>query len=528
MSLLEDILRVEQELERVDQDITVEQEAHDLSRDLTAFVKRAWPFVEPNAPYIHGWHIEAICKHLEAASAGDIRRLQIWVPPGTSKSSVCSIIWPAWEWTSNPGVRYLTGSYDIDLATRFAVRSRNLIQSFWYQRRWGTVFGMKRDENLKRSYANDRGGERFATSPTAGATGRHAHRILIDDPLNAKAIVSDNSLDEVIDWHDGSLSTRWADPMTGVEVIIMQRLHMRDLAGHLLERDGWTVLCLPERYEAAHPFVWPEDPREEGELIQPLRRGEKESSELAATLGSSREAGQLQQRPAPREGAILKRGMWRYFDPDLLKDPDDLTSAGANWTHLPKFRQIVSSWDTTFKATTTSDFVVGTLWGVDGGRRYMLAVDRGKMTLSQAKQAMRNMREWALARWPEASHSVLIENTANGPEIIMQLKREIPGVIATKPSVSADQPAAKKTVRAEACEPDFESGSVLVPGWANTGLTDYGPGTPPDIQEFIEECAMFPNGNYDDRVDSLTQALNHIRTRGSGEGRTFVPQGRTD
>jgi predicted phage terminase large subunit-like protein len=512
---------MEAEQERRASGRTLEQERELLAGSLSKFISRAWSIVEPRARFVPGWHLDAIAEHLEAVTAGEIRRLQIWVPPGSMKSLTTSVFWPAWEWTRQPGIRYITGSYDLDLATDFAVKSRDLIRSSWYQALWGDVFKMKGDRNLKQSYANDRGGERFATSPTAGATGRHGDRILIDDPIRAADADAGaaTKLEQANAWYDGTLATRAADPKSYAEVIIMQRLAKGDLAAHVLGFEDWTILCLPERYESRHPHRTPAQRRlpsgrrllgdvrtVDGELLWPARIGELENQVRAARLSAHRAAGQLQQRPSAREGSIIRRALWRYYDPELLDD--------GRTGQLPAFTALVGSWDTSMKDKATSDPVAGTLWGVHGGRRYLLRTSIAVRSLSDAKVAMREMRQWGLERWPRAQHWLLVENTANGPEIIAQLKREIPGVIATKPAVSADQPAAKKTIRAEACEPDFESGSVLIAGAATAELEGYdGATTPAWAQRVIEDAAEFPNGQHDDMVDSITQALNWIRTR---------------
>lgn len=514
------------DIEREQAGMTIAEEALDLSGSLRKYVRAAWPLVEQRARYVHGYHIDAMCDHLEAVTAGEIRRLQIWVPPGSMKSNLASIFWPTWEWTTKPWLRLLTGSYDIDLSTRFAVRSRTLMQAMWYRQRWGDEFDFVGGENVKRSYVNTKGGERFATSPTAGATGRHADRILIDDPINAMAAdaTSRTVIDEANAWYDGSLSMRSTDAKTHAEVIIMQRLARGDFAEHVLQYEDWTVLCLPERYEPKHPFVVPANVKlpsgreiqgdvrsEPGQLLWPDRVGELENQVRAKKLGAHRAAGQLQQRPAAREGSIFKRAHWRYFDRDLLADPG-VTSSGLSYRNLPRFPAIVSSWDTTFKAKNSSDYVCGGIWGITPADRYLLRIVHGHMSLSEAKSAMKELRQWGLERFPQSSHRVLVENTANGPEIIAQLKREIPGVIATSPSVAADQPAVSKTVRAEACEPDFEAGNVFVAGAPSASLDGYDSAlTDEPVQALIEEAADFPNAPNDDRVDMLTQLLNWAR-----------------
>lgn len=508
------------ERERERRGITLNQEATELSGSLREFVRKSWAQVWPNQIYVHGWHIDAISEHLSAVSHGQIRRLQIWVPPGSSKSTVVSIMWPAWEWTREPWLRYITASYDQDLSTRFAVQSRELIRSPWYQQRWPTV-NLKRDQDLKRSYANTAGGERYATSPgsiggTAGGTGRHAHRIVIDDPINAAAVTSEAALAHVAEWHDGTLSTRFADPKTGVEVIIMQRLAERDLAGHVLAQGDWDVLCLPEEYEPSHPFVYPDDPRAEpGELLMPDRIGALEHANRVTVLGAHRAAGQLQQRPAAREGAILKRSGWRFFPKAWLEDGP----SGFVW-HGPRFSQLVQSWDTSFKDHANSDYVAGGLWGQAGADLYLLALRHERMSLSATKHAMRAMTDLGSERWPGLPMRILIEKSANGVEIIEELKREIRGVVPVVASVS-------KELRAEAAEPALDGGNVYVPGLAEpdspSGYSEAM--TPAFTQGLIEEAAVFPNGAHDDQVDMFTQAVNWTRRR-SGSGSAAVPTGR--
>jgi predicted phage terminase large subunit-like protein len=519
------ITEIEAAMERQRRGINLEQEALELANDLRAFVKRAWPQIWQSEPYVAGWHIDAICAHLEAVSAGEIRKLQVWVPPGTSKSSVVSVCWPVWEWISRPSLRYITASYDLDLATGFAVKSRDLIRSGWFQDRWPQL-QLKRDQDLKRSYANTRGGERLATSPSGQGTGKHAHRIVIDDAMNAREVVSEAKLAEVADWHDGTLSTRFADPKTGVEVIIQQRLAERDLAGHVLgdTGNGWHVLCLPERYEAKHPFVCPREVvlpsgrvlpgdlrEEEGALLCPERVGPAENAQRVEVLGAHRAAGQLQQRPAAREGAILKRGGWRFYPARFLEGERE---------YLPRFTGLLQSWDTAFKDRTSSDYVVGGLWGQLGADLYLLALRRDRMGLSATKDAMRAMTAMAADGWPRLPMRVLIEKSANGVEIIEELKREIRGIVPVVASTS-------KVARAEAAEPALEAGNVYLPGQAEPGNpSGYNEAlTPAFAQALVEECAVFPNGQHDDQVDMFTQAVNWSRGRRTS-GRIASSSGR--
>jgi predicted phage terminase large subunit-like protein len=170
---------------------------------------------------------------------------------------------------------------------------------------------------------------------------------------------------------------------------------------------------------------------------------------------------------------------------------------------LPKFTHIVASWDTAFENKTTSDYVVGQLWGVAGSDRYLLHSYRRHTNLQGTIQAMREAHHWAAERWPDAGHATLIEKSANGAEIINELKRELTGVLPVV--VSTD-----KVSRAIAAAPAAEAGNVYLPGSAAPD-TAAGYHAPNWVASFIEEAATFPNGRYDDQVDAFTQAMKWIR-----------------
>src|SRR5262249_51655398 len=153
------------------------------------------------------------------------------------------------------------------------------------------------------------------------------------------------------------------DPKSGAMVIVMQRVHENDLAGHVLRQGGYEQLILPAEYESSQPVTsigW-RDPRQEaGDLLWPERFGQQEVESLKRTLGSYAAAGQLQQRPAPAEGGILKRSWWRFY-PESPR----------------KFDEVIQSWDCAFKDSKTSDYVVGQVWGRKGADKYLLDQERG-------------------------------------------------------------------------------------------------------------------------------------------------------
>lgn len=518
---------IEASIERTKKGERIAEEADRLRGSLRDFVREGWHVVEPKTKFVPNWHIDAICDHITAAFDGEIRKLGIMVPPRTMKSLTASVFAPAWQWTREPSTRFLSASYGSDLATGFSVKSRDLIRSPWYQARFGSTFQMKSDVNLKTRYENDHGGMRLATSVGGIGTGEGGDIILIDDPHNANEILSDVYRQAAIEWHDGTISTRFNQPEEGIEIIIMQRLHERDVMGHVIDldgRDAWTLLCLPEAYESKHPFVTPReitlsdgrvlqgDPRtEDGELLFPERIGEQAHEERKRRLGAFRAAGQLQQRPTAAEGAILKRQYWRYFDPRLLED--------ANLNQLPKFTALALSADTAFKDKSSSDYVALGVWGIRGADRYLLRVMNQRLGYSLTKTAIKEHRQWALERWPNLGFTSVIEKSANGVEIIDDLKREITGVKDWTASTD-------KVTRAWAAEPDISSGNVFLPGFASPEGSGYDESrTPAGTQELVEQCAKFPHDEHDDMVDMVTQLINWARRHAAQPATASVARG---
>lgn len=493
----------------------IEEEAEALSScdrgSFAAFVQAAWPQIKPQERYQHNWHIETIGAHLEAVTFGEISRLQIWIPPGMMKSMLVSVFWHPWEWTCNPWVRYWTASYETRLSGRLAAMSRDLMLTDWYRERWGDIFTMTRD--AEHYFANDKGGTRLATSPESTGTGEHGHRVLIDDPIKASDAdaTSKTTLDYVNEvWYDGTVSTRGI-PSGHARILIMQRLHENDLAAHLLELEDWTVLCLPERYEPDHPFAWKGEPRTAGELLWPTYRDESASAALAASLRSQRVAAQLQQRPAPREGQILKRNWWRFYDSAVLTDEK----------RKPRFRAVVQSIDTPLKDKESNDLVAIQAWGVLGADRYLLDLKKGHMNYNQAKRAIVEQARYVRKLFPRSAHYCLIENAGYGVELIIDLKREMTGV--TKISRGND---GDKVMRAESASDALESGNCFLPGKRlgsdELSMVDES-ATAADIVDFINSCALFPNATHDDDVDAWSQCMNWLRTRNLVRGRTASP-----
>lgn len=504
---------------------TFEDEAGSLSGSLLEFVYAAWPHVVP-AACVPTWHIESICEHLEAAYRREIPRLIITIQPGALKSTLVSVLAPAWRWTHEPCERIISASHADHLAARDTRKSRELIQKPWYQDRWGDRFQLSLDENLKTRYSNTVGGHRIATH-VEGGTGERGGVLILDDPHNAREVASPTKLQAARDWVGDTWSSRLNvsvdDP--GVKIVIGQRVHESDVIGFLLDggSDRWTHLCLPARYDKRHPYLTPKrvklasggsvqgDVRtKDGELLASAYMNEAALADATHDMTEVVKASQYQQRPSPREGNLLKRAQWGYY-PVEMSPYTERGIFGAQVAGLPAFKMLVHSWDTSLKDRKHSDFVAGQIWAADGARYYLLRLFHQRAGLNKTVDVMEEFYSWGVKHFPHVPQYVLIESAANGPDAIAEMKRRVQGVTPV---------AAKGTkgMRAESASPALEGGNCFVPGYPSEDLQGYDARTPSDVQEFIEECARFrPEIDHqkDDQVDAWSQAVNWMRTRGT-------------
>jgi predicted phage terminase large subunit-like protein len=464
------------------------------------FIEQAWHILEPATPFLPNWHIDAMADHLQAMTDGTLRRLIINVPPGSAKSLIVSVMWPAWHWLHRPADRFLTASYTDALSIRDALKSRRLLSSIWYQARWGSRFALTGDMNTKSKYENDKTGFRLATH-VGGATGERARVRILDDPHEIEQAESDQIRESTIDWVRTTWAERESDPRTSIDVVVMQRLHERDVSGFLLDEvGGYEHLMIPMEFEPSRKFVttvWPQgDPRtEEGELLFPARWDAGDVALKKKRLGSYGTAGQLQQRPAPDEGGILKRHWWRYWHypnhplpPVMVKTADGHTAIEC--VELPyHFDAYAQSWDMSFKGEENNDFVVGGQWAKLGVDSYCLDLVRDRQDFVGTKRMVKAFNETWNVPGPK-----LVEDKANGPAIVSSLREEIPGILMY-PVLGGD-----KMARARAYAPYVEAGNVILPH----------PSIAPWVPAFIEECATFPNATHDDQVDMWSQVMSKL------------------
>ena len=444
---------------------------------LAGFVRETWHVVEPNSTFVHGWHLDAICDHLEAVTDGRINRLLINVPPGTMKSLLTSVLWPAWEWgpMGRPSLRYLTTSYAEKYVKRDSRRMRDLVQSEWYRALWPEVELVRAGEA---SFANTKTGFREGV-PFASLTGGRGDRVIIDDPHSTETAESEAERTNTSRIFRESVPTRLNDPINSAIIVIMQRLHEDDVSGQIMKlKLGYEHLMLPMEFEpdrACETSIGFKDPRtEEGELLFPARFPREVVDRDKIPMGSYAVAGQFQQRPAPRSGGMFQRGDFEIVD---------AVPAGAIRCR---------AWDfaaTQQKPGKQPDWTVGLRMAKVGNVFYVEDVRRD--------------------RWSPADVEKNLKNTASQDGLNVRIRMpEDPGAAgksdaATKIKllagydVQAIRPTGEKAVRAKPASAQAEAGNVklLRAPWNDT---------------FLDEVCSFPNAQHDDQVDAFADALNEL------------------
>lgn len=515
--------------------------------NLLTFFKDAWKLIVGAKPYVPGWHLQAIAEHLEAVNRGELHRLIINIPPRMTKSSLVSVAWPAWTWAlppqfeegvlttplCGPQVQFLSSSYGTQLSKRDTNRTRRLINSDWYQQHWGDRFQLMDDQNAKDRYDNNKGGYRLAVSEKSGLTGEGGDIILIDDPHNAVDVDSEAKRDATIEWWDEAMSTRLNDQDVGAYVVIMQRLYENDLTGHILSQNQgeWTHLMLPMEYDPRRhcttSVLWRSpvtdeveefsDPRtEDGELLCPARVSERALAGLKVKLGPFGIAGQLQQAPTPRGGAILLEEYWQTWPPTVehipevpkmvWSDAEQRMVPGKVTTTFPKMEFVLVSVDTAMTESTQNDYSAGTAWGLwydKLGLPNLMLMEAFQERL--AFNALVN-KIIALCTKRQADR-LLIEAKNNGFSAAQEIQRLTRG---QDWSTHLEPVKGDKVARAMACVPTFAAGQV----WAPARNIDGNVVFYKFAQMVIDNCSIFPRGTTDDLTDTVTQAVNHFRRTG--------------
>lgn len=474
-------------------------------RDFAYFIREFWPEVSADE-LSWNWHIDTLAKELmeiaRKVGANEPRDndLIINIPPGTTKSITCSIMFPVWCWTNWPWMRFIASSYSMQLALEHAEASRDMVRSQRFRELFPDI-DIKRDKDTKSNfrlvYQKDgeavRGGNRLSTSVGGTLTGFHAHILIVDDPLDPNRSVSPVELKRCNRWMDQTLSTRKVNKALTPTILIMQRLHQNDPTGHILakqrplKRKTVKLISIPGEIREFREFVQPPElvANYIDDLLDPKRMNWKVMDDMKSTLGQYGYAGQVGQHPVPPGGGMFKSEKFGYILPAQV-DPR-------------QFDSVVRYWD---KAGTA-----------DGGA-YTVGIKMARLKEQRGviKFVVLDVKR---GQWSSEKREAIIRSTAeaDGVSTIIWHEQE-PGSGGKESAEStisnlsgftsyADRPTGDKVHRADPYSVQVNNGNVmLVQADWNTS--------------YIEECRYFPFGTYKDQVDGSSGAFNKLNAGRKG------------
>ena len=509
-------------LRAMEKELAVRQERKNQARPggLIAFVRYFWNILEPETRLVEGWLLDAIAEHLEAVTFGKVTRLLINVPPGSMKSLMVNVFWPAWEWgpMKMSSTRYVSFSYSSGLTERDNTKFRKLVTHDKFTELWGDQFVLEKEGEIK--ITNNKTGSKFASSVKGIGTGERGDRVVIDDPHDVHKSESDIVRTDTVRWFRETITDRLNNLDDSAIIIIMQRVHQLDISGFILEQ-GWPYchLMVPMEYEAGRePFNtigWVDPRQEEGELAWPERFSPEAVANIEREKGSFAYAGQYQQRPAPRGGGIIKREHWRPYT------AEDCGKFGVPWPKFPVMSYTVLSLDTAQTEKKQNDPSAGVVLGVcrdiwENRRLILMWAWAERLELYELiRKVEETCKKFKVDR-------VLIEDKANGLPVAHELRRRgqiISDVMRSNPKtqdradfgVQLVTPEGDKIARAYAVQNLFEVGLIYAPA-ESTGNGDYLFKDWAD--KVMTELAEMPKGAHDDLADAMTQALAHMRQLG--------------
>jgi len=432
-------------------------------QDFLIFVKNMWP------DFIASRQHKIIAEKLERVARGELKRLIINMAPRHTKSEFASFLFPAWMMGKNPKMKIIQATHTTELAVNFGRKTKNLIDSDDYKEIFPSV-NLSADSKASGRWDTTSGGMYYAVGVGSNLAGRGGDLVIIDDPHSEQTAMSNTGFDDAWDWYTGGPRQRLQPG--GSIVLVQTRWSEKDMTGQLMRAmakdelaDQWEVVELPAIFEDGSP-CWPE--------FWSL----DDLTAVRASIPPSKWNAQYQQNPTGEENAIIPREWWKRWEQK----------------NVPNLEFVIQSYDTAFTKRETSDFSAITTWGVfypeeAGGPPALILLDsqKDRWDFPELKSvALEQYNYWE----PD---TVIIEAKATGLPLTHELRNMGIPVVNFTPSKGND-----KVTRVHSVSVLFEAGMVYAP---DTKFAD----------EMIEEVAAFPNGEYDDLVDSMTQALMRYR-----------------
>jgi predicted phage terminase large subunit-like protein len=462
--------------------MALQVQADECRKSFFYFVKTFWDVIIKEKP-VYNWHIEYLCTLLQEASLALVKRapkkndIIINIPPGSTKSTITTIMYPAWLWTQDPSLRIITNSYSGTLSIEHAVKSKDIILSDKFRMLFPEI-EIRKDKSAKGMYENTLTGSRYVTSTGGTVTGFHAHVIINDDPQNPKQANSD-VLRLAANEHTKTLSSRKVSKSVAITITIMQRLHEDDVTGYLLKKkeDSITHICLPAEVSEKVKPAFLKEKYIDG-LLDPMRINRQVLDEAKTDLGSQGYSGQYDQSPFVEGGNIIKRDWFRKISFSSF-----MAIKGNTEVHF----FIDTAYDEKKKKTDNDPSGIIATCKIHN----CLYIIHGQKVYKEFPDLIRFIPEYASTHGYDKRSTIRIEPKANGKSVVHQLKEVTSLNITETPS-----PTDSKSTRLKAKSPKIECGRVvLVEGEWN--------------EEFIDEVCGFPTKTHDEHVDLLTYAIDY-------------------
>lgn len=461
------------------------------------FVVEYWHAVVPEE-FSDNWHIHFLCNELQCAAERVFRNepkeydLLINISPGSTKSLLVSVFFPAWVWKRMPSARYIGASYGHNLAVDLSRKCRDVVTSPRFAEETG--LSMRDDQDSKGYFVNTRGGMRMAVG-TGGIAGFHAHFVGIDDPLDPNAVLSEAEVKACNSWVDNLLQ-RKVNQTVSLVILVMQRLRQNDPAGVMLERvklgERVRHVCLPAELT---PWVSPPECAQfySADGLMDPRRLPWDVLKSKKLQGDFKYSGQYLQRPVPVGGSKFKVER-------ITKVPADQAPKATDWA-----KPVVRYWD---KGGTAGGgcFTVGAKMGIDRrGRVWILHCKRG---------------QWDDAAREDVIEEVAVSDCSNGAQVRQWVEQE-PGSGGKQ---SADMTVRRLSLKGVTCLKDLPKGAKPT-RWdplataVNSGIVYMIEGNWNTV--LLDELEFVPNSTYKDQVDALSGAYA-VLTDGAKEVSAFL------
>jgi predicted phage terminase large subunit-like protein len=463
-------------------------------RSFYEFYKAAFCQLHPGLAYDENWHAKYICDILQKETERVIAKLPrekdliINVPPRSSKSMIVTVIWPVWSWTKDPTLKFLRCSYSDTIATILSRQSKDLILTNWFQRLYGSKIKLRGDLSGAGHFGNVKTGFMYAFGLDGTVTGVGGDFIIADDPQNPKKANSEVERESAIERWNGTVSNRLNQLEIGGRIIVMQRLHQRDLVGYLLDPksgrpEDFIHVCIPAEYDAN--LVKPIELKQfytDGKYFWKSRFSEKVLS-TERKKGTLYFSGQFQQTPVPPEGNLFKRA-WI----DII--PAENISRNASESPIHFFIDTAYTEDETERNDPSGIFTCfkkgDILYGVNFVEVWM-----------EFPKLIAFIKEYVHQNGYSGYSAIYIEPKASGKSVVQQLRSESNLNVI---EIEAEWIRDDKVTRATAVSPIVEGRRLkLIQG----EKSDW-------IDKYIGQLTSFPKAQHDEAVDTTVYALNYL------------------